>query len=48
MLSERILINNYPATLKTQSTELFKNINQKTINYQLEFEFAYNVINNVI
>jgi len=48
MLSERILINNYPATLKTQSTELFKNINQKTINYQLEFEFAYNTINNVI
>lgn len=48
MLSERILINNYPATLKTQSTELFKNINQKTINYQLEFDFAYNVINNVI
>jgi hypothetical protein len=48
MLSERILINSLPATLKTQSTELFKNINQKTINYQLEFEFAYNVINNVI
>ena len=48
MLSERVLINNYPAQLKTQSTELFKNINQKTINYQLEFDFAYNVINNVI
>jgi hypothetical protein len=48
MLSERILINSLSATLKTQSTELFKNINQKTINYQLEFEFAYNVINNVI
>lgn len=48
MLSERILINSLPATLKTQSTELFKNINQKTINYQLEFEFAYNTINNVI
>lgn len=48
MLSERIVLNNYPAQLKTQGTELFKNINQKTINYQLEFEFAYNVINNVI
>ncbi len=48
MLSERILINNYPATLKTQNTELFKNINQKTINYTLEFEFNYNAINNVI
>jgi hypothetical protein len=48
MLSERILINSLPATLKTQSTELFKNINQKTINYQLEFDFSYNTINNVI
>ena len=48
MLSERILINSLPATLKTQSTELFKNINTKMINYQLEFEFSYNVINNVI
>jgi len=48
MLSERILINSLPAILKTQSTELFKNINQKTINYQLEFDFAYNTINNVI
>lgn len=48
MLSERILINSYPASLKTQSTELFKNINQKTINYTLEFEFNYNTINNVI
>jgi len=48
MLSERILINSLPATLKTQSTELFKNINTKMINYSLEFEFSYNVINNVI
>ncbi len=48
MLSERIVLNNYPASLKTQSTELFKNINQKTINYTLEFEFNYNAINNVI
>lgn len=48
MLSERILINNYPAKLNTKSTELFKNINQKLINYQLEFEFSYDIINSVI
>lgn len=48
MLSERILIDGKPAILKTKSTELFKHINQKMINYSLEFEFAYNVINNVI
>lgn len=48
MTSERILINSLPVKLNTKSTELFKNINQKTINYQLEFEFAFNAINNVI
>lgn len=48
MVSEKILINNYPAKLNTKSTELFKNINQKMINYSLEFDFAYNAINNVI
>jgi len=48
MLSEKILIDNYPAKLKTKSTELFKNINTKMINYALEFDFNYNVINDVI
>lgn len=48
MTSERILINSLPAKLNTKSTELFKNINQKTINYTLEFDFAFNDINNVI
>lgn len=48
MLSEKVLIDGKPAKLKTKSTELFKNINTKQINYALEFEFNYNVINNVI
>ena len=48
MASERILINSLPAKLNSKQTELFKNINQKTINYTLEFEFAFNAINNVI
>ena len=48
MLSEKILINNYPAKLNTKSTELFQSINTKMINYQLEFEFAYDVINSVV
>ena len=48
MLSERILLDSKPVKLNTQSVELFKHINMKMINYQLEFEFAYNVINNVI
>jgi hypothetical protein len=48
MLSERLLIDNKPAKINTKSTELFKSINTKQINYALEFEFAYDVINSVI
>jgi hypothetical protein len=48
MLSERILINKKPAKLNTKNTELFKSINTHMINYQLEFEFAYDVINSVV
>jgi len=49
MLSERILIDTYkPAKINTKSTELFKHINTKQINYSLEFEFTYDVLNSVV
>ena len=48
LMSERILVDNKPAVCKTKSLELMKNINNHMINYSLEFEFAYNSINNVI
>jgi hypothetical protein len=48
MLSERILINKLPAKLNTKNTELLKSINTHMINYQLEFEYAYDVINSVV
>jgi hypothetical protein len=48
MLSERILIDKKPAKINTKSTELFKSINTHMINYQLEFEYAYDVINSVV
>jgi hypothetical protein len=48
MVSERILINKKPAKLNTKNTELFKSINTHMINYQLEFEFAYDIINSVV
>ena len=47
LLSETIRINGLPAVLKTKSVEKYKHINQKTINYQMEFEMAYDVINTV-
>ena len=48
MLSERILIDNKPAKINSKSTELFKSINTKQINYSLDFEFTYDAINSVI
>lgn len=47
LLSEMIRVNGYPANLKTKSVEKFKSINTKTINYQMEFEMAYDVINSI-
>jgi hypothetical protein len=48
MLSEKMLINKRPAKLNSKSTELFKGVNTKMINYQLEFEYAYDIINSVM
>jgi hypothetical protein len=48
LLSETIRINGLPAVLKTKSVEKFKSINTKTINYQMEFEMAYDVLNTII
>ena len=47
LLSERILVDGKPAKVKTKSIEKQKQINTKMINYQLEFDYAYDIINNV-
>ena len=48
MLSEKMLIDGKAAKINTKSTELFKSINTHMINYQLEFEYAYDTINSVM
>jgi hypothetical protein len=48
LLSERILVNLQPATLKTKSIEKYKDINTKLINYTLDFEYAFDIINSVV
>lgn len=48
MLSERISIDDLPVIMQTRSTELYENINQHLINYELTFEYSYDVINNVV
>lgn len=47
LLSDRILIDGLPYTLSTNSVELYKSINNKTINYELTFEAAFDMINSV-
>ena len=47
LLSEVIRVNGLPANLRNKSVEKFKSINTKTINYQMEFEMAYDAINSI-
>ena len=44
LLSDRILINNRPAIITTKQIELQKNINNKLINYSLDFQFTNSII----
>jgi len=48
MLSDTILIDNKPAIIKTQSLQYKTDLLDKNINFTLEFEFANNLLNNVI
>jgi len=48
MLSERILLNGLPVKLRTRSLAKLKVINQKIINYQVDFEYANDIINSVV
>jgi hypothetical protein len=52
LLSERVIwsdgIKQRPIKINTKGIEKHKNINNKTINYTIEFELAYDVINSVI
>jgi hypothetical protein len=47
-LSETILLDGVPVVLKTQSTPLKTYLKDKVINYTVEFDYAYNLINNVL
>lgn len=47
LMSEKILVNGYPAKLTTKTFEKYKNINTKQINYELDFTFNYQLINAV-
>jgi hypothetical protein len=48
LLSEVVLLDNKPAIVKSQSAEYKTHLKDKNINYEIEFEFNYGLINDVI
>jgi len=48
MLSETILLDNKPASIATKQTILKTDLNEKNINYTLDFSYNFDLINNVI
>lgn len=48
LLSETVLLDGLPVEVKTQSTTLKKSLQDRNINYEIEFDYAFNLINNVV
>jgi hypothetical protein len=48
LLSETILLDGKPAEVTTSQSELKASIKDRNINYEIEFQYAYSLINNVI
>lgn len=48
MLSEVVLLDNKPAVVKSQSFDIKTHLKDKNINYEIEFEYNFGLINDVI
>lgn len=48
LLSEVVLLENKPAIVKSQSFDIKTHLKDKNINYEIDFEFNYGLINDVI
>ena len=48
LLSETVLLDSKPATVKTQGSDLKTILKDKNINYEIDFEYAFNLINDVV
>ena len=48
LLSETVLLDGKPVTVKTQGSDLKTSLKDKLINYEMEFEYAYNFINDIV
>lgn len=48
LLSENVLLDNVPVEVKTQSQAIRTSLQDRNINFEIEFDYAFNLINNVI
>jgi len=48
LLSETVLLDGKPTTVKTQGSDLKTSLKDRLINYEIDFEYAYNLINDVV
>lgn len=48
LLSEVVLLDNKPAIVKSQNFDIKTHLKDKNINYEIEFEYNYGLINDVI
>lgn len=48
LLSENVLLDNVPVEVKTQSQSIRTSLQDRNINFEIEFDYAFNLINNVI
>lgn len=48
LFSETILLDNKPVLIKNKSITYKNTLKDRLINYEMEFEYAYNLINNVV
>jgi len=48
LLSECVLLDGKPVEVKTQSTDLKTSLKDKNINYEIEFTYSFDLINNVV
>jgi hypothetical protein len=48
LLSQVVLLDNKPAIVKSQSTDIKTHLKDRNINYEVEFEYNYGLINDVI
>jgi hypothetical protein len=48
LLSETVLLDGLPVEVKTQATTLKTSLIDRNVNYEIDFEYAFNLINNVV